>query len=504
MKILLAASGIVASRNAWLQTLQQLALDGIHDVTLFEFGSEQSDCAGVGDLVSSRELWSITNVRKASPSRTTVQSYADFIRSPGYTSFRYLSIKLLNRLDLTGTFRLLDREVAVQSATVAMFDALERIRPDLVVFPLVPHEFLPFILSRSAQWLGIKRLYFSPSALAPAMRVHADWDLSSWEESRALESSEASMSVLSSVSQAVTNLSRGNPPQYMANQRSRDESARRKISKIRSVKQSLASLISERFPGSVGFTGHAAVSPFLRRLSGLLLTRSLQESLRKRIWALGETTPPAHEYAIFALGYEPELTTLPLGMPIEYQGDAIIIARALLPERTRLWVKEHYSQQSSALRGFAGRSPDFYDSIEALPNTSFAHADIALTPFISSAVCVFTLTGSVAIEAVLSGTPVGYFGSPWWSGMPGTLRIQPETTQTEIQAVKIPSRDDLIAFLNKKHTTKMVPGFGPESWSFAERRFGALPESIVREETEGIMTLIDHFARETETPADTP
>jgi hypothetical protein len=115
---------------------------------------------------------------------------------------------------------------------------------------------------------------------------------------------------------------------------------------------------------------------------------------------------------------------------------------------------------------------------------------LRLSDFIFDAQIVFTLTGSIAIEAALRGTPVGYFGNPWWAGMPGTSRVEPNTAWEQLSGS--PAADPLEAkkFLRGMVDSNMFPGIGGESLTNATRRFGSLPVDLLRDEAHGIAACV--------------
>jgi hypothetical protein len=142
-------------------------------------------------------------------------------------------------------------------------------------------------------------------------------------------------------------------------------------------------------------------------------------------------------------------------------------------------VKEHYSQQSSALRGFLGRSPLIYDLIEGLPGTSFIRYDEKLTSLVAEASYVFTLTGTIAIEAVLKGTPVVYFGTPWWEGLPGTFRMSESLSFSSVDAEEVPRPSVILDFLGDLVVNSAILGFASEPVDTIVKRFGTLPRDFL-------------------------
>jgi hypothetical protein len=399
----------------------------------------------------------------------------------------------LNRKDLTGTLRFLEREVMLAGTVSLVLKLLDEERPNLIAFPVTPHEFLNYVLWASATWRGIPVLFFQPSPIAPAMMPRTSLDAAFNPPEARVSSSSVKADVIKVARERLDILVNGLDPAYMQIQQSRDKKVNSLWHKALAFRASVRWLFSERFPESIDLSGHAHNHGIFTRALKVLLSRSLQGALSKRVNDVGLDVVPSLPYCLFALHYEPERTSLPEGLPIDFQADALITARALIPEASTLVVKEHYSQQTSALRGFLGRSPLFYDLIQSFHNTMFARTSGRLSELVDDAQCVFTLTGTVAIEAVLRGVPVAYFGSPWWEGLPGTLRLGDEVTFDDIVSQVMPSRDDVFAFFDDLTLNRMIPGVASESIDTVEKRLGPLPDGFFDAEARAIADCIRYL-----------
>jgi hypothetical protein len=415
-----------------------------------------------------------------------LEAVANFVVTPEYGRFRYRALKLLSRNDMTGTFRFVDREAVLAAAVLAACDILQPAKVDLLLFPVTPHEFFPFVLWGVADLLGIPVLFFQPSSIAPV--AHAR---SSLHSAHPLKDASSQFPLVAEAArlksrEKLASLANGVDPAYMQRQRQRDGVVAGRGHAWKVLQSTLRWLFTDRFPDSVDLSGHAHRHGILSRALKILLTRSLQRALREKILTLGIPNLTPHHFAVFALQYEPERTSMPEGLPFDFQGDAVITARALVPRETTLVVKEHYSQQSAALRGFLGRSLRFYDLIETLPNTDFAPTADKLIDLVGRAQCVFTLTGTVALEAVLRGTPVAYFGAPWWAGLPGTLRVSEKSTYGEIVSQPLPNAEEVFAFFDQLALREMIPGLAGETIQTTRQRLGTLPEGFAEAEAAAI------------------
>lgn len=440
------------------------------------------------------ESFKITTVQGLPLTPATIDLGVAFRSSPGYESTRFLCMKMLNRMDFSGTFRGLEREILFQQSVMFAIQTLMRIRPSLLVFQVTPHEFLPFILSKVADFLGIEVLHFQPCSVAPVVFPRFSSSQKASLGPFLLPGTRIADFVEVCANRGLNSLAERSTPGYIKSQMARDKFSSGSLSHIRAVWHSIKWLFVDRFPNGVDFSGHLNQSSFRARIVKILLSRSLALTLRSKIRDQGGELDLDSPFALFALHYEPERTSIPDGLPVDHQADAVMDIRALFPSQLRLLVKEHYSQQSSALRGYLGRSPSFYDLIERFPNT-------ALTPFaadsvqlIEGATCVVTLTGTIGIEAALAGTPAIYFGAPWWAGMPGAVRRSELESYAELTNISMPDRGSVMAFLVNRIMNEGIPGLGSESLSNIEERFGRLPEGFRKAEADALSQLICSFA----------
>ena len=493
MGILFCLTAKQIRENAWPSVVDALSAEqSPSPLGILSFGNGSSEPGPQpNDARLYEDFLSLDSSLTAPKTVQALALYDQFRVSPEYQEVRFIAIKLLNRADLSGTFRFLDREVIVQSVLVDLFEILRSRQPDLVVFEVTPHEFLPYLLMSAANFLGVKVLFFQPCPITPAMVP-----LTGLRDVVRLKKSTVATTViaeplLATARAELEKLVNQSDPRYIELQRARDAKVRKPAKRIFAVWQSLRWLLRERFPESVNFSGHQGGGLVLRNLGTVMLTRSLQRALGGRVNRLGRGwSGPPDDYVVFALHYEPERTSLPEGLPIVFQGDAVASLRVNVPHAVAVVVKEHYSQQSAALRGFAGRSPDFYDFVEHLPNTYFAPTSERLSDLVGAARAVFTLTGTVAIESVLKGTPVGYWGSPWWAGLPGTLRLQPAEDFAALGKLAMPTVDEVFEFFDQLVGDVMIPGIASEKPEVVERKLGRLPDGFFHHEALGLLEAI--------------
>ena len=420
----------------------------------------------------------------------------EFKADAGFERFRFLALKLLNRKDLTGTFRFLDREVLLAGALAGVMTFLDERKVDLVVFDVTPHEFTQFVLWSVLQWMGTQVLFFQPSPIAPAMLARTNLATTFAPKQAVVSRSTVCANILATATQSIDVLLEGLDPSYMKTYHQRDRRVMNPLHKLIALRASIGWLFKDRFPESIDFSGHGHRQGIFTRALKIFLARSLSRTMRKAVFSLKPKGELSEKYCVFALHYEPERTSLPEGLPIDFQADGVAAARSIIPEALTLVVKEHYSQQTSGLRGFAGRSPNFYRLVDNFPNTVFADTRERLSELVGQAQCVFTLTGTVAIEAVLKGVPVAYFGNPWWGGLPGTKRLDQLTLFEDVVDQEMPDKDEVVSFLLDLTLHRMIPGIASASAESIEKILGPLPAGFAAEEARSITACISKVLRQ--------
>ena len=146
--------------------------------------------------------------------------------------------------------------------------------------------------------------------------------------------------------------------------------------------------------------------------------------LRRLVHRLSAPPDPNEPYVLFALHYQPERATVPMGGPL---GDQILIADILaksLPEGWRLYVKEHPWQLQGFSRGEMQRSEDFYRRLAALPDTRLMPLSADTAELIARARAVATVTGSAGWQAMCLGIPALVFGAAWYRDCEGAFKVR--------------------------------------------------------------------------------
>jgi len=491
---------VITSRSieadaAWGSALLEIVSSG-HELVLIS----GSKTVGTANTLLENAIRLPRNIRdlmgtKLGVSEHALQDFEGYRKLPGYAATHSTLLLMMSRVDSAGTFRGLEREVLVRRMNLEIFEALRRARPNAAIFDVTPHEAMDFALLKVLEYQKVPTLMFQPSLVGPQVMARSSLTeilpvtlppLTLARHAKALSR------VTDIADSAIDRLRQGTGTPKMDNQRAKESVSGSLPSRLRALRHSLNRLSTPGRDVDFSLTGHSFLPAVVRRGLEVFLERSLRRSLRAKILTLPNVAEaPEGRFAFMALHYEPERSSIPEGFPFDSQIDAIIAVRNLLPKDVDLVVKEHFSQQAAALRGFVGRSPDFYGLVFGLPGVQLVGPSTATRLLMKKAECVFTLTGKVGIEAAFESTPVIYLGQPWWGALPGSRHIDDVADYEDSlvnQRGELAGIDD---WLSEQVREVLLPGVSsvpPERYT---KRIASLPEGFESLEGDAIVAAFD-------------
>lgn len=128
-----------------------------------------------------------------------------------------------------------------------------------------------------------------------------------------------------------------------------------------------------------------------------------------------------NRYGAFFLQFEPEKTSVPDGGYFQDQLAAVRRVASSLEGHMKLLVREHPSQLTLIARGFRVRRARFYEELARIPNVVLVGREVDRETLLRGAAVVFTLTGSIGLEARARGIPVVALGYPWYIPLSGVF-----------------------------------------------------------------------------------
>jgi len=126
----------------------------------------------------------------------------------------------------------------------------------------------------------------------------------------------------------------------------------------------------------------------------------------------------------FPLHFQPEMTSVPLGMPHFDQISAVRAISAALAGEATLVVKEHPQMLRWSAGWSRARSAAFYRSIQDTPGVQLVSPETPSDELMRRASIVATLTGTAGYEARLRGATTICFGAPWYQPLRGVHRAR--------------------------------------------------------------------------------
>lgn len=356
------------------------------------------------------------------PSVDYTGEYSEFFETEDYLDAKDVCLKMMDRLDLNGSFSRLDREAYFHKLLIWALKFFYENQPNAMLMIEKPHSHAQYLIYRVSLYLGIPAAHFKDCALMPVNFLQQE------DGSFVKRPKNIDLELLNKFNNVVNNYvnklsalrySKSSfTPHYMLAQQSNAQF----FSRLKKIFGKDLILILRDAVSDIRFLylkKYKATNPYnLLFISRLFLKRRRQRNLRNAYSSSLDTLDHTNDYLYFPLHFEPERTTNPDGESYHDQFKVLILLRSFLPENIEIVVKEHPSQFYMADRGSRGRSPMFYQLIKNLRGVKFVGFDCDSFELIRNSIGVATITGSVALEASLLGKPAIVFGQAWYAGCP--------------------------------------------------------------------------------------
>lgn len=185
-----------------------------------------------------------------------------------------------------------------------------------------------------------------------------------------------------------------------------------------------------------------------KKVKGLNLLR--RELLSVRYPYHREFLKELPAFCYFPLHYQPEATSVPMGLQFSDQLRLTHeIATHLDHYDLPLIVKEHPSIFKARFRGHKGRFPGYYKKLDSHPNIIVVADDFPGELLVNNAQIVFTITGTAAAEKALLGGNAVIFGSHFIERHRGVHRVSAYS--------ELPHTIQLILVSGFRESDRLVP-----------------------------------------------
>lgn len=353
---------------------------------------------------------------------------------------------MMNRFDHSRDQSLVERSTLFFNHLIYWRAALDRLKPDIIVFPAPPHVVYDYIILCLCRELGISTVMFEEATVYPpyclAMRDYREGSI----ELRAAASVQHRVSALSKnialklrgayadakpyreveahriMESALNEGARGAQKwaaaikKTDANHRGR-YSVNEKIVNVTSIYKEKGKTLRDSFQGPFANSRYA---------DQILQDRSITDELRAFYHSNSISTQQLRRpFAYFPLAGQPERTSNPqAGI---YTNQLLIASqiRNLLPilGLEDLVIKEHPNQFHPLFAVNMCRDRGFYEEMLRV-GAKFAPTNTDPFWLIDNAAVVITTGGTTALEAVARGKPVLLYGDAWYRDCPGVLRVR--------------------------------------------------------------------------------
>ena len=354
-----------------------------------------------------------------------IDEKSEFFFSDNYLRAKDRCLKMMDRLDLYGSFSRQDREVVFNKIAIFLLKKLSKEKPDALVMAEIAHSHAQYLVLEVCMFLNIEIVKFNTWMLGPLLylenlntgnKLEVDFEIDQ-KLSEAIEKE-----IHNYVDRVVQKKLDGNfELDYMKNQRLSLNLKNKVLSFISSgwidfikefwfqFRKNLKNDYYQINPYRFGFYIRSKV----RRNRKSNLTKEHNRNIVK--------LDLSKRFAYFALHFEPERTTNPDGGVFHDQFLAILSLRKILPKDIKIVVKEHPSQFYIYDRGSRGRSSLFYNLIKNIEGVELAGFKENSFQLISKAEMTATISGTVALEAAIIGKKSLIFGNSWFNNCPNVI-----------------------------------------------------------------------------------
>lgn len=351
-----------------------------------------------------------------------------------------IALQMMNRMDPGHIFTYEERVRLYYRHLRYWMAVLDRIQPDVVMFPVPPHLIYDFVLYSLCKKKGIKTILFEATSLYNASFLYP---LERFEEgSDQIVSMYASMlesdynkididKKLTDKAKNYLNISREDYSKAMPFYTKSNLKTNKRFY--------LLTKVYEMFlddPLSFGKTSSKQLKKlvipkncYLKKKGKkiedgyfrgweyvyyLYKGNKISKKLKKYYENLTEEVDLTRPYVYVAFHQQPEATTSPRGEIFADQLLMVDLLSKTIPDDWIIYVKEHPMQFSNYRVGERSRIIEFYDDLASIPNVKMVPLSVQSFDLVDNSIAVATVTGTTGWQAVLRGKPALIFGHAWY------------------------------------------------------------------------------------------
>ena len=427
----------------------------------------------------------------------------EFFMSENYSRAKDKCLKMMDRLDLYGSFSRLDRDAIFNKLVIWILKKFEDTKPDALIVSENPHSHTDYLIYEICKYKNIPSLKFNNWLPIPVLYAQV---LNTGKRLKVKQQIDSEISqifnayIIKFVDKISSMKNEGNYTLPAMKIQINQMKLIRRISYflrygfIKQVKEfwfQFRKYFSKTYypinPYKLGYLTRSRIKSIrennlIKNFKKAYLDKDLQEN-----------------FVFYGLSYEPERTTNPDGNEFHDQIIALTFLRSFIPPSYKIYVKEHPTQFLNADRGSRGRSPLFYDAIQNISNLFIVNPEIETMQYIRKSQFVATISGSLGFEASIMGKKALIFGDCWYENCPNTYKWTKNIKFDDFINSNISSPEVIKQFLIEQKKLFAVPGLQNSS---AMRRFKEFldtnidKEKFENEQLKGVIHLMKEFLKD--------
>lgn len=399
------------------------------------------------------DAWKCLFPKQIADMASTMSIDTNFLRKNA--SEELIAIKMMDRMDLDGrSFNFMERQRHFRNYVRHWMAAIELLKPNCVISPVMPHRVFDYTLYLLCQWHHIPYIFFDHTPLSNRFiamdNVMNIGDLFQKEYQSFIKEEHPEGLVSQDIKDKIAKL-RGDyksaEPEYMKKQAIANERSASYLGKF----SRLVSKVIKKGDYYLGKKGVFRVGldnyykradhriedgkyPFRKFAWERLQAQKYMKRLRGYYESKTSDIPENEKFVIYFMHYQPEATTCPAANIYVDQQLCIDTLLRNLPSDYKVYVKEHPSQFAARMEGNTSRMSMLYDDLAKNERVRLVSLTKDSFSLIEKASAVATGTGTVGFEAIVRKKPVIIFGFSWYENYDkGVLRIIDSASASKIK-----------------------------------------------------------------------
>lgn len=365
------------------------------------------------------------------------------------------TIKMMDRQDDLGRFRRLEREALFYSLFFFFYSKVQELKVDLLISAHSPHLPAPMVLYGVCKMLGVNTVHVRESAISPLTYLATDFYGGSLRVSGKVDKTLHSDLICEYIDSFSEESGYGKvEPKYMKDIKEREsggESIKRDDERGSFCYNEISEgadfqdLPSYKVPYKALSIDYLNDAPWVFDKTGS--AKKLKSQVRElqvfEYTNISTEVDLEQNFVYFPLHYEPEKTSNPDGGRFYNSYEAIVAVRSVVPVDVPIFLKEHFTQFSTSLNGYLGRSPYFYKSVKSLPNVHFVDIGTDSLSLIKKSLFTVSQTGTACLEAACSGGKGVVLGDVWFSSFCNIYRFEDIKSFDDLMEKDVFSADEV-------------------------------------------------------------